>query len=82
MNNEIKSSKDRVVDELEEKKKEEQIKINIINSINEKERQKWEKEKRILEEKKKRWEELCKKYRCLRDEITSLRLGGEYQKSI
>ena len=77
LNREIKSSKDRVVEELEEKKEEEQLEINRVNAKNEEERKKWEEEKRILEEKKKKWEELCKKYRSLRDEITSLRLGGE-----
>ena len=77
MNNEIKSSKDRVVAELEEKKEKEKIEINLANAQNEEERKKWEEEKRILEENKKRWEELCRKYRALRDEITSLRLGGE-----
>lgn len=77
MNNEIKSSKDRVVVELEEKKEKEKIEINLANAKNEEERKKWEEEKRILEENKKRWEELCRKYRALRDEITSLRLGGE-----
>ena len=77
LNREIQSSKDRVVEELEEKKEEEQLEINRVNAKNEEERKKWEEEKRILEEKKKKWEELCKKYRSLRDKITSLRLGGE-----
>ena len=77
LNNEIKSSKYRVVAILKEKKEEEELKIKIANDKNEKERKKWEEEKRILDEKKKKWEEICKKYRILRDEITSLKLGGE-----
>ena len=28
-------------------------------------------------EKKTKWEQLCKKYRILRDEITGLRLGSD-----
>ena len=75
MNNEILSSKDRVVTELNEKKEEEELKIKLTNSKNEKERKKWEEEKRILEEKKIKWKQLCRKYRVLRDEIIGLRLG-------
>ena len=76
---EITSSKNRVVQELEEKKKEEELEIKSVNAQNEEERQKWEEEKEKLEEEKKKWEQLCKKYRILRDEITSLRLTKEFE---
>ena len=75
---EISSSKNRVVDELKEKKIQEDIEINLANSKNEEEKKKWEEEKRKYEEKKRNWELLCKKYRTLRDEITSLRLTEEF----
>ena len=76
---EITSSKNRVVQELKDKKKKEELEIKSINAKNEKERQKWEEEKAKLEEEKKKWEQLCKKYRILRDEITSLRLTKEFE---
>ena len=75
---EISSSKNRVVDELKEKKIQEDIEINLANSKNEEEKKKWEEEKRKYEEKKRNWELLCKKYRTLRDEITGLRLTKEF----
>ena len=58
---------------MEERKKKEQIEINLANSKNEEEKNKWLEEKRIYEEKVKAWEEKCKKYRTLRDEITEIR---------
>ena len=75
---EITSSKDRVVEELEQKKQDEEIAINLANAQNEEERKKWEEEKNLLESNKTKWEELCKKYRILRDEITGLRLTNEF----
>ena len=77
INNEILSSKDRVVIELNEKREEEELEIKLTNSKNEEERKKWEEEKRIIKEKKIKWEQLCRKYRVLRDEITGLRLGSD-----
>ena len=75
---EINSSKNRVVKELEQKRQEEEIAINLANAKNEEEREKWEKEKNQLEFNKRKWEQLCKKYRILRDEITGLRLTNEF----
>lgn len=75
---EINSSKDRVVEELEQKKKEEEIAIKMANAKNEEEKKKWEEEKNLLESNKKKWEQLCRKYRILRDEITGLRLTNEF----
>ena len=73
INDEIEASKNRVELEMEERKKKEQIEINLANSKNEEEKNKWLEEKRIYEEKVKAWEEKCKKYRTLRDEITEIR---------
>ena len=76
---EIRSSKERVVEELLQKKKDEEIEINLANSKNEEERKQWEEEKRRHEEEKRKWEILCKKYRNLRDEITGLRLTKDFE---
>ena len=76
---EIRSSKERVVEELLQKKKDEEIEINLANSKNEEERKQWEEEKRKHEEEKRKWEILCKKYRNLRDEITGLRLTKDFE---
>jgi len=76
---EITSSKNRVIEELEEKKYQEDLEIKSANAKNEEERKKWEEEKAKLEEEKRKWEQLCKKYRILRDEITSLRLTKEFE---
>lgn len=76
---EITSNKERVANELAQKKKEEEVAINLANAKNEEERQKWEAEKERLEQEKKNWEQMCKKYRVLRDEITNLRLTKEFE---
>ena len=70
---EIQSSKGRVEAEMEERKNQENIEINLTNAKNEEEKQKWLEEKRRLELNKKAWEENCRKYRALRDEITEIR---------
>ena len=76
---EIRSSKERVGEELLQKKIDEEIEINLANSKNEEERKQWEEEKRKHEEEKRKWEILCKKYRNLRDEITGLRLTKDFE---
>ena len=73
IHDEIWTTKNRVELEMEERKKKEEIEINLANSKNEEEKKKWLNEKRIYEEKVKIWEEKCKKYRILRDEITEIR---------
>ena len=73
INDEIVASKNRVELEMEERKKKEQIEINLANSKNEEEKNKWLEEKRIYEEKVKAWEAKCRQYRILRDEITEIR---------
>ena len=70
---ELQSSKDRVEAEMEERKKKENIEINLTNSKNEEEKQKWLEEKRRYELNLKEWEENCRRYRALRDEITEIR---------
>ena len=74
---EITSSKERVVDELKQKKEDEELEKRKAEIKNEEERKLWEEEKKLHEEKKLKWELLCKKYRLLRDEITSLRLTSQ-----
>lgn len=74
---EITSSKEGVVDELRQKKEEEELEKKRAEVKNEEERKLWEEEKRLHEEKKVKWELLCKKYRSLRDEITGLRLTSQ-----
>ena len=76
---EISSSRARVVDELKEKKLQEDLDIKLANAQNEEERKKWEEEKRKYEEKRRDWEMTCKRYRVLRDEITGLRLTKEFE---
>lgn len=76
---EITSSKERVVEELKQKQEEEELEKKRVAAQNEEERKQWEEEKRFHEEKKKKWEMLCKKYRLLRDEITSLRLTKDLE---
>ena len=71
---EINSSKTRVEDEMERRIKEENIKIQMINAKNDEERKKWLKEKEIYDSTIKAWEEVCKRYRKLRDEITEIRI--------
>ena len=66
-------------EELEAKKYQEYLEIKSENAKNEEEIKKWEEEKAKLEEEKRKWEQLCKKYRILRDEITSLRLTKEFE---
>lgn len=73
----INSSKTRVENEMEKRKKKELIEINLVNAKNEEDKKKWEEEKRIYEENVKSWEEKCKKYRILRDDITNVRLANE-----
>ena len=58
---------------MEERKKKENIEINLTNSKNEEEKQKWLEEKRRYELNLKEWEENCRRYRALRDEITEIR---------
>ena len=70
---EIQSSKSRVELEMEERKKKETIEVNLTNAKNEEEKNKWLEEKRIYESKVKAWEEECRRYRALRDEITEIR---------
>ena len=69
---EIQTWKSRVETEMEERKMEETININITNAKNEEEWKKWLEEKRIYELKVKAWEEDRRKYRALRNEITEL----------
>ena len=76
---EIQSSKGRVEAEMEERKNQENIEINLTNAKNEEEKQKWLEEKRSLELNKKAWEENCRKYRALRDEITEIRFTTLYK---
>ena len=68
--NEINCKKDKIIEELESKKYEENKKIQIKN---EKQRRKWEEDKSIYEEKKKQWKELCKEFKQLREEFFSLK---------
>ena len=70
---EIEASKGRVESEMEERKKQEIIEINLTNAKNEEEKKKWLEEKKIYDAKVKAWEERCRKYRLLRDEITDIR---------
>ena len=58
---------------MKERKKKEEIEINIANAKNEEEKKKWLEEKAIYESKVKIWNEKCRKYRGLRDEITEIR---------
>ena len=64
--NDINSKKEIVIEELEKKKFEEE---NRIKNRNEEERKKWEEEKRVYEQKKKDWEEICDKYSQLKSYI-------------
>ena len=73
----IESSKNRVKEELDQKKLEEESAIREAKIKNEEEKKKWEEEKRALEAQKSVWEKLCKKYRALRDEIIGLRLAKD-----
>jgi len=70
---EIEASKGRVESEMEERKKQEIIEINLTNAKNEEEKKKWLEEKKIYDAKVKVWEERCRKYRLIRDEITDIR---------
>lgn len=65
----ITSTKDRVLDELEERKEEEEIQIKQIQAKNEFEIRQWKERKNIFENNKLRWADICKKYRILKDEI-------------
>ena len=70
---EIIVSRSTVENEMKERKKKEEIEINIANAKNEEEKKKWLEEKAIYESKVKIWNEKCRKYRGLRDEITEIR---------
>jgi len=71
--NEIQSSKNRVEKEMEERKNNEKIEMQMIQAKNEGEKKKWESEKKILDSKKKFWEDLCRRYRQLRDKFIEIR---------
>ena len=68
--NEINCKKYKIIEELENKKLEEDNRIKIKN---EEERKKWEEDKSIYEEKKKQWKNLCKDYKKLKEELFALR---------
>ena len=68
---EIQNSKNRVEVAMSERKLEGTI--NIYGK-NEEEWKRWFEEKRIYESKVKAWEEECRKYRALRNEILEIRL--------
>ena len=70
IDNEINFKKDKIIEELENKKLEEDNRIKIKN---EEERKKWEEDKSIYEEKKKQWKNLCKDYKKLKEELFALR---------
>lgn len=70
LENEINCKKDKIIEELEKKKLEEDNENQIKN---EEKKRKWESEKSIYEENKKQWQDICKEYKDLKEQILSLR---------
>ena len=67
--NPIISTKDRVLEELEEMKEQEKLLVKQIQMKNEFEIRQWNEKKIEFENNKLRWANICKKYRILKDEI-------------
>ena len=67
--NPIISTKDRVLEELEEMKEQEKLLVKQIQKRNEFEIRQWNEKKIEFENNKLRWTNICKKYRILKDEV-------------